>query len=165
MKRTPVANSSSCQCGAVQIDILAAPVFRTYCHCTICQEYNKAPFADVCAFYSNDVVIKDEQAIGFKVYQSPPLVHRGTCMNCECSVAEKIHIPLMPRLVVIPTLNIVDKTSLPESSMHGFYHRRLADFNDDLPKHTTVMASQLAFSGALMKAMYRRRPGKEKPES
>ncbi len=57
---------SQCQCGSTKFTIQGEPLIRALCHCTICQEFNNAAFADVTIFASpreNVVVIPSEAIV------------------------------------------------------------------------------------------------------
>lgn len=150
--------SGRCSCGSVHFVTTARPMFRAYCHCTICQKFNDADYADVTVFYAKSVDSVDESKISFKVYQQPPLVQRGTCIQCDKPALEKIRLPLplMPRLIVIPSSNFDDTERLPAPSMHIFYDKRVSDLEDGIKKYRGFVASQLGFGLGLMKGMISR---------
>jgi hypothetical protein len=62
-----------------------------------------------------------------------------------------VALPLMPKLVVIPTANIQDSSQIPMPIMNIFYNSRVADVDDTLPKYQGYLKSQLAFFGSLLK--------------
>ena len=78
---------------------------------------------------------------------------RGTCTSCGKPAVERISLPLLPKMTVIPSGNIVEQAALPTPAMHIFYHRRLADANDDLPKYSGFFKHQSSFAVALLKAL------------
>lgn len=146
-----------CQCGKTSLAVTGRALFRAYCHCLICQEFNQADYADITVFRARDVGLADEAGVAFRVYQQPPLVQRGTCKHCGKPAMERLNIPLMPRMTVIPTPNIRDWGDLPKASFHMFYHRRRADMRDDLPKYSGFLNSQMHFGTAAMLALLRGR--------
>jgi len=148
--------SGQCSCGTVQFETTERPIFRAYCHCTICQKYNGAAYADVTVFRAKNVASVDESNISFKVYQQPPIVQRGTCTQCGKPAFEKIRIPLMPKLIAIPSGNFADAAHLPAPSMHIFYDSRVRDMDDGIKKYRGFVASQLGFGAGLMKGMISR---------
>ena len=150
---TVQGNSGHCSCGVIEFEIVGAPIARAYCHCTICQKFNNSSFADVTAFYAKDVVGVDERKIEFKVYKQPPLVRRGICMECKKPAIEKLSIPLMPRMLLIPSTNIDDTSLLPDPKMHIFYDKRVEDRDDGLKKYSGFISSQIGFSIGLIKGM------------
>ena len=62
----------------------------------------------------------------------------------------------MPGLTIVPSHTIENGGILPEVAFHSFYHRRVADANDDLPKYSGYLKSQLFFMGKLIAAMLRK---------
>jgi len=145
-----------CSCGSIVVESIQAPLFRAYCHCSLCREYNKTSYADVIVFTAKDVSPVDEHGIKFKAYKKPPLVQRGTCTQCGQAVLEKVSVPLMPKLTIIPSSMITNKSQLPDPVMHMFYDKRVEDSQDEVKKYQGFMASQLAFSGKLMKSLLTR---------
>jgi hypothetical protein len=151
----PTESSGSCNCGAARFSISGKPLVRFFCHCTICQEFNKADYADVTAFFAKDVVLDRKESVEFRVYQQPPLLKRGKCVSCGRPAVEGLTIPLFPRLTVVPSGNIEESASLPDPAFHMFYHRRKADMADRLPKHSGYFNSQFWLVAGLMRAMLR----------
>lgn len=149
-----------CSCGTFKFETLGSPIFRAYCHCTLCQKYSKAAFADVTVFYAKHVDVLDETNIDFTFYKDPPMVSRGSCKQCGEAAYEKISVPLMPNLITIPSTNFANVTLLPKPVMHIFYDKRTADVEDGLRKHEGFASSQLAFSAGLIKGMIFRACGK-----
>ncbi len=147
-------SKGQCECGHVQFEVKGKALLRAYCHCTICQEFNQASHADITLFRAKDVVMPEEGTVEYKTYTSPPLVHRGKCAVCHKPAIEYVALPLMPKLVVIPTANIRNSSQLPKSKMHIFYHSRIADVDDELPKYQGYLRSQLAFFGGLLKGYF-----------
>lgn len=147
-------NTGQCSCGSVVFETTAAPICRAYCHCTICQNFNNADYADVTAYYAKDVILADESAVEFKVHKQPPLLRRGTCINCNKPAIEKLSIPLMPKLVLIPSGNIDNGERLPDPVMHIFYDKHVQAFDDGLKKYRGFLPSQIGFSVALIKSIF-----------
>ncbi len=155
MKDRPIQMTGSCGCGQAKFSMVGRPLLRAYCHCRICQAFNQSAYADIAVFYAKDILLKNEDNIAFRVHQQPPLLKRGTCKSCGKPAIERLNIPLMPGMVIIPSSNIHDPAFLPEPALHIFYHRRTADMTDVLPKHNGFLNSQARFSLALVMAMLR----------
>ncbi|QIZ76876.1 GFA family protein [Ferrimonas lipolytica] len=150
MDRTP---NCLCICGATQFQVFSAPLLRVYCHCTICQRFNNAPFADVTIFRTEDVRMPAPNSVQFKRYKSPPAVQRGSCSHCGSPAIELVDLPLLPKLVVVPTANIKQEQYIPRPSLHIFYDKRVAEIDDSLDKYHGFARSQLALSSKLIKAL------------
>lgn len=144
------SNVAKCSCGKTQLSMQNKPIMRVICHCTICQEFNNAPFADIVIFNKKDVSLAKESQVNFKAYTSPPLVQRGKCSACNKPAIEFLNIPVMPALTIVPTAIIENKTLIPEPSFHSFYHRRVADAQDNLPKYNSFLSSQAMFMVKLL---------------
>ena len=157
MTNGPLHQTGSCRCGAARFSIVGRPLFRFYCHCQICQKFNESDYADVTAFYWKDVSLEDEDAVAFRVHQQPALLKRGTCKSCGKPAIERLAIPLMPSMAVVPSDNIQQGSLLPKAEFHMFYHRRKMDIVDSLPKYSGFLSSQIHFSLAAVKAMLRGR--------
>jgi len=139
-----------CPCGETQFKILGKPIIRAKCHCTICQEFNQAPYGDIVIFRNKDIQLPEDNKVAFKAYAFPPVVKRGKCTACNQPAIEFI-----PGLTIVPSQNLKDSDLLPEVSFHSFYHRRVEDANDDLPKYSGYLKSQVFFMGKLIGAMIR----------
>ena len=120
------------------------------CHCSICQRYNAADYADVVVYTAADVELPPEDAVTFSAYKAPPNVKRGKCANCDQAAIEVFHAPLFPKLTIVPFAMHEDTAGLPAASGHIFYDKRRADALDDLPKHKGFVLSQLAFGRQLL---------------
>lgn len=62
---------AACPCGNARLTIHAPPRFRMYCHRTICQRFNQAPFADVLVYRARDVDLPELGAVEFDTYKPP----------------------------------------------------------------------------------------------
>lgn len=137
--------SAQCACGKNQFILLNKALLRVICHCEICQEFNQAPYADILIFNAKDVDLPENHRVEFKAYTSPPLVQRGKCKECHNPAIELLDMPMVPALRIIPVGNLVDKQALPAVDMHSFYHRRVADVDDGVPKYSGFVRSQAMF--------------------
>lgn len=146
----------ACSCAAAQFKATQPPLMRALCHCMICQRFNQAEFADVAVYRAKDVQVLDDGTVAYTAHKNPPLVQRGTCLKCNRPAVEKVSIPLVPRLTIVPVANIADSAELPDPALHIFYDMRVRDAVDDVPRHSGYMRSQLAFSAALLRGMLTR---------
>lgn len=156
MSHDSSSQECQCQCAATQFSIQGPPLARMFCHCTICQEFNNAAYGDITVFLSKDVELYDKKKVNFKKYSSPPAVQRGKCATCGTPIIEFLDLPLFPSLTIIPSKNIPSGQFLPEPSAHAFYHRRVEDINDTLPKYSGFIKSQLGFGSKILSAVIRR---------
>jgi hypothetical protein len=143
-----------CECGTTKFTIIGEPIVRIACHCKICQEFNKAAYADITIFLSKDVILEDIKTVSLRKYKSPPAVKRGTCIDCGKPAIEFLDLPLFPSLTIIPSQLIPYGPLLPKLSAHIFYHRRVADIEDELPKISGSVKSQLALSKKLLPGIF-----------
>jgi hypothetical protein len=144
-----------CSCGKARFNVHGRPVLRGFCHCTICQAFNQAPYADITLFHATDVAMPSAEFVEYKVYRLPPAVQRGKCIACGRPVVEFMRIFPMPKLIIVPSSNILDPEFVPKPSLHIFYDRRLAEIDDDLPKFNGYWKSQLAFGHKLVASLLR----------
>ena len=54
----------------------------------------------------------------------------------------------------VPSRNFERPSELPEPSLHIFYHRRVADATDPLPKVSGYWASEIAVSRLMIGGMF-----------
>ncbi len=135
----------ACACGATDFETDGEPLFRILCHCTICQRFNSAPFADVLVFRAEDVTLQPRDAVNFETYKPPPNVQRGKCATCAQPAIEVFTAPILPKLVMVPTPMLGLDAQVPLPIAHIFYDKRVSDMNDAYPKHRGFLRSQLAF--------------------
>ena len=152
MENIKTIQDGQCQCGDTRFSIKDKPIIRLFCHCKICQEFNSAPYGDVAIFLSKDVVLQENSKVDYKKYKMPPAVQRGKCSSCHKPAIEYLKLPLMPELTIIPSANIPTGDFLPDPSMHIFYHRRINDMNDELPKISGFIKSQVKLAGKILLA-------------
>ncbi len=155
----PAHHNGQCGCGAARFTVHGHPLLRAFCHCTICQVFNGAPYADITLFRGRDVVLPEQGQVEFSTYRPPPAARRGKCVDCGGPAVELLKLPLAGELVIIPSMNIADNSFVPDPALHIFYHRRVADIDDDLPKYQGYWRSQLEFSRRLLPALLYRGSG------
>ena len=143
----------ACACGATDFQTVGEPLFRILCHCTICQRYIGAPFADVLVFRAEDVSLPPPDAVHFDTYKPPPNVKRGKCVTCAQPAIEVFIVPVLPKLVMVPTPMLSAGAEVPAPIAHIFYDKRLSDATDAYPKHRGLLRSQLAYMKYLRSAM------------
>ena len=142
---TEQQRNSSCSCGDTTFDLSGKPLFRAFCHCTICQAYHGRPFADFCFFRKSDMVMPEREKSVYKSHKFPPILMRGKCVKCTGTTIEYFRFPLNG-YVIVPTYNIGGEDLIPAPSFHMFYDTRVADIEDQLPKYSGFFISQLGFS-------------------
>lgn len=139
LNHMPFNVEASCSCGANTFRFSHAPIAHFICHCQVCQEYTGKAFSDVLVFLKQDVCdLNIEQTI-FKRLKSPPNIRRGICKQCH---SPSIEFGILDQLVFIPKWNLKDFSQVPPENMHIFYHRRVQDVADDLPKYNGFIQSQ-----------------------
>ena len=145
----------TCSCGATRFQTVGAPLFRIFCHCTICQQFNNAPFADILVHRAADVALPPATAVSFDTYKPPPNVQRGRCATCGQPAIVVFAAPVLPRLVTILRPMFGSDAELPAPVAHLFYDRRVSDVDDPYPKHKGYFRSQIAFLQYLRSARRR----------
>jgi hypothetical protein len=115
----------------------------------ICQAFNGKPFADVIAVRSKDVVLKNAGTISFKKYRPPPNFNRGVCRTCGKPVVEVAGFGPF-KVMFIPASNFEPEARLPPVRFDMFYHRRVLDMPDSVPKYSGYLASELAVGKLIM---------------
>ncbi len=119
-------------------------MLRFLCHCRICQSVYGKPYADIVAVRSTQVEKPLAPSIRFGKHRAPPAVSRGVCTACNAPVVG--FLPLVPGfgLAFVPAANFPQSALLPAPQLHTFYHRRVADVADALPKVSGYWHSQWA---------------------
>lgn len=138
----------ACDCGTCSFETRKAPKARFVCHCTICQAFTGKPYSDVSVIFARDVVIENADHIKFKKYRLPPNLNRGRCDECGKPIVETAGFGPV-KICFIPSNTFFAPERLPPVAMHVFYHRRLHNAKDSLPKHSGYWASELAIGRLL----------------
>ena len=135
----------TCSCGATSFQTLGMPLFRFFCHCTLCQRFNAAPFADIVVFRAEDVVLPPRGSVIFDTYRPPPNVQRGKCATCGQPAVSVFATRFLPRLVTVPRPMFTSDAELPSPMGHGFYDARVSDAKDSLPKYEGYFRNLFVF--------------------
>jgi hypothetical protein len=135
----------SCSCGATRFHTVGAPLFRIVCHCTICQRFHDAPFADILVHRAADVALPPADTVVFDTHKPSPNVRRGKCATCGQPAIGVLAVPFLPRLVTVFGSMFASDAELPPPVAHIFYDTRVADADDLYPKHEGYLRSQIAF--------------------
>jgi len=144
-----------CSCGNAKFTIKGAPLLRVVCHCTICQEYKNAAFSDVTVFRSKDVELHDSDTVSFKTYMSPSGIQRGKCVSCNNPIIEIINTPIFfPSLIEIPSELIPPEYAIEQPSDHTFYHSRVKDIDDGIPKISGAVKSELILGAKVLRSIF-----------
>ena len=135
----------TCSCGATSFQTIGEPLFRFYCHCTICQRFHDAPFADILVYRAEDVALPPPGAVIFDAHKPPANVQRGKCATCGQPAVAVLTARFLPRLVTVFRPMFTSDADLPSPVAHGFYDKRVTDADDLYPKHEGYFRSQYAF--------------------
>ena len=146
-----------CHCGETRFTISGKALLRAYCHCSICQKFNDAAFADITLFHVNDIVKPQDDQVSFSSHKFPPLLQRGNCKSCGKAAIEYLNVPAMPEVVIVPSGNIQDEAIIPDPSLHIFYNNRVTNVADQLPKHSGYFKSEIALGAKVVAALLARR--------
>jgi hypothetical protein len=143
----------SCECGACWFEVHKSPKARFRCHCLICQAFNSKPFADVVAVRAKDVVLK-----------TPAISHLRNTVRRRTSTAGSAGLAAGPswrlpalgpfKVMFIPASNFEPEARLPPVRMDIFYHRRVLDMPDSLPKYSGYLPSELAIGKMIMSGLW-----------
>ncbi|WP_252060428.1 GFA family protein [Acinetobacter sp. AHP123] len=143
-------NMITCPCHSTELDICTPVLMRFICHCTICQQIYKTPYADVSVVFKKDIAKHAQANLEFKKYRRPPALERGFCISCFNPVFSYLKTYTSYDLAFIPSKNFKDQTALPKPILHMFYNRKVSQMNDQLPKYRGYVASQFGFTKHLL---------------
>ena len=124
-----------CDCGSVEVSMVAAPRVHAYCHCEDCRALLDVPYHSIVAWEPENVSITAGQEHAVE-YQHPTLeMTRVFCKNCGETLynTNAMGWKLVSQLLIRKCHN--DK--LPEelqSNAHFYYDRRIINIDDQLPK-------------------------------
>ncbi|TXI49730.1 MAG: hypothetical protein E6Q50_07710 [Lysobacter sp.] len=143
-------HACACPCGEARFEIRARPFARLYCHCLICQRIYGAPFADVSVLWPRDLMPASPERVKTARYRKPPALDRSTCLACGRPVHGVLAFGPLRAFAFVPTANLVS-VDAPAPVAHIFYHRRVADIDDSLPKYSGYWRSEIATTMMLIR--------------
>jgi hypothetical protein len=146
-----LTQTASCECGQSRFKVDGVPVARFKCHCTICQSLYKKPYADVVMLWGGAITLPQKQSFTFRKYRPPPALRRATCDSCGAPVVGFLRLVPFVQLAFSQGANFADQSLLPPTSFHIFYHSRIKDVDDELPKISGYWASELAVTKLLFR--------------
>jgi len=150
-----IHQTCACPCGESTFEVNAKPIARFTCHCEICQSLYKKPSANFTVVLAKDVKMLQADSIQFKKYRLPPALRRGVCSFCNRPVIGFLRIAPFLKLAFIASSRYPEQDALPANQGHIFYHRRVADVNDSLPKFEGYLSSEWAVTKAIMSGLFR----------
>lgn len=159
----PSKYQCACQCGRSKFTVSGEPLARLYCHCQICQALYRQPRADVTVWWSQRVELPEGQRLQFKHYRLPPAINRGTCPSCGMPVVGFLRLAPFVQVAFVPAMNFPRRTALPRPSAHIFYHRRVKDVRDRLPKISGYWPSELYATKLVLAGMLGARSAQTQP--
>ena len=148
------SQACACSCHQSRFGVNGRPITRLLCHCLICRSVYQQPFADVTVFWAGAIDLPQDHNVQFKHYRLPPALRRGMCPSCGAPVVGFLRLAPLVRLAFVPTRNFPSQAALPAPSVHIFYHRRLEDAADSLPKVSGYWPSQLAVTKLVMRSVF-----------
>ena len=113
------------------------------------------PFADVTYFWAGSVAAPNDRAVQFRRHRAPPAMRRGTCARCGNPVVSLLGIAPLA-LAFVPSQNFPRPAELPAPDRHIFYHRRVADIADLVPKLSGYWASEAYVTGSILAGLFGR---------
>lgn len=150
---SPLKQTASCVCSESKVSVLSKPLIRFKCHCTICQNLYKKPYAEFVVIQAKHIQLDKVDHIEFGKYRRPPALNRGVCSVCHAPLVAFLRVAPFLKLAFIPVERFSDSSNLPPPQAHIFYHSRSSDIDDSLPKISGYWKSELAVSQALLKAL------------
>ena len=118
-----------CYCGAVTLDITAAPQVVTYCHCTDCRRLTGAPVAAFAAFPAGSVTVAPDPG----TVSARAGVVRRFCRACGSPLTAEFDY--LPGQVYVP-LGVLDDAAALPPALHAHAGARLPwlTIADELPR-------------------------------
>ncbi|MFT5610888.1 MAG: hypothetical protein ACI9LU_001386 [Polaribacter sp.] len=135
-----------CECGSVSYAVPDKALLRMFCHCTICQEFNDAVYADIFVYRASDIERPEEGLVNFDTYRPRRMFSAQSALCAQSQLFEVLDTPLLPSLMLVPGNMQQGLDWLPAAKGHVFYQSRMADMDDGLAKHSGYLKSQLVFA-------------------
>ena len=145
-----------CNCGNIYFKNEAQLTARFICHCTLCRSYSGTDFYDEAFFAVDDIGIVDDEKLSWqRNFSGRSPVNRGTCKVCDKPAISIIDMPFM-KFSLVPADSIPEHIDKKKASCHVFYHRRVNDVDDVLPKYRSYWSSQIMNSWHLLVAILKK---------
>lgn len=144
----------SCRCGKSKFLISGKPLTRFICHCNICQKIYKQNFADIVVFKKQSISLIESEFVEFKKYKWAPAVNRGICSSCCQPMVGFMQIVPFVSVAFVPAMHFKAIDIGLSPSLHTFYHRRIDNVHDDLPKISGYWASQAIMAKKILSNFY-----------
>src|SRR2546430_14126213 len=123
LRQNRIQQACACPCGASRFEVSGRPLVRLLCHCTICQAFNRQPYADVTAFWAGSITLRVGHQIEFKRYRPPPAARRGHCRSCSAPRGEVVRLAPVRPPPVVPSEPFPDSGGPPPPAPPHFYPR------------------------------------------
>eukprot|EP00756_Hemistasia_phaeocysticola_P029583 Hpha_TRINITY_DN16239_c0_g6::TRINITY_DN16239_c0_g6_i1::g.14581::m.14581 len=133
-----------CHCGEVHFEVKGTPQWAAICHCSICRMTHSAPYAELCAYKNEDVVVtKGEHNLSMYNCNNKSKEDRYFCRSCGGKVLSVLN-HLGCKAVFLQ--NLVSPNHGPDGKIDGrfapgchiFYGSGTVCFYDKLPKYETL---------------------------
>jgi len=120
--------TSSCACGAVQLELSGEPPIQVFCHCNSCRSWLGAPIHAATLWPTPNVrIVKGADNLG--LYKRTEASHRQFCKSCGAPVL--IGHPAIG-MTDVPAGSIAGLNYTP--TLHVHYGEKVMPVRDGLPK-------------------------------
>jgi hypothetical protein len=107
---------------------------------------------------ASNLSILNIENVEFRRHRPPPALQRGACRRRGFPVASLLRSVPFVHVASVPSMNFPDQSRLPEPGFYIFYHRRIADIDDELPKYSGYWESEwVAGKRVIATLMHRQR--------
>ena len=83
-------------------------------------------------------------------------LQRGLCRHCQAPVVAFLALLPGVKVAIIPAQNYPAEAALPDVKAHIFYHRRQHDIDDDVPKISGFLLSELKAMQLIITGLWHR---------
>ena len=143
-----------CHCGKAKLRLATKPVNRFRCHCEICQRVYQQAFSDATILNAKQLLAIDHSLLRFESHWS--WLQRGLCRHCQAPVVAFLALLPCVKVAIIPAQNYPAEAALPDVKAHIFYHRRQHDIDDDVPKISGFLLSELKAMQLIITGLWHR---------
>ncbi|KDR85528.1 hypothetical protein GALMADRAFT_367282 [Galerina marginata CBS 339.88] len=139
---TDIVHRGGCFCGSASYRVAGKPILSAYCHCSLCQRLNAAPFIITTHFPASRFAWTHAEphtdALDFYAVASKPWKTRWRCKKCGCTIAS--YNSKLDKWSVWGAQFERDESGkiigwdTIKPTAHVFYETRLVDIQDELGK-------------------------------
>lgn len=140
--------TGGCLCGLVRFEYSVAPLWRSTCHCSICQRISGSHWGPTIVGFPDGSIRITQGVENLSAFEATPRFRRFHCRTCFCPVYSQSLLPEMPfQDSAITSFDRDDRGSIKrleelEPDSHIFYENVHGNMRKLLDTESTIKFAQ-----------------------